>query len=137
MPIESKPIRKTDDSAMALLYDILGDDTSKILDIDSYYRIKGKYIFLEFIKVENSVQDYSLPSNWIAVQNEILTIWEFVNKAEGVLWLICYSVDRSAFKLFLVESATTTKITFQRENICDFEKFKQFIQVLNAEVLKG
>jgi hypothetical protein len=50
MANESKVIRKTDDSAIALLYEVLGADASKVADFDSYYRINGHYVFLEFVK---------------------------------------------------------------------------------------
>ena len=128
MSKESKSIRKTDDSAMALLHDILGVNATKVADIDSYYRIKGTYIFLEFIKVSEPLEGYSPNNN---------CLWEFTIKAEGSLWLICFKEDRSAFRLFKVESATKEQVTFQKVNDFDFEEFKKWFQLLNAEVLKG
>ncbi|WP_339785020.1 hypothetical protein [uncultured Imperialibacter sp.] len=137
MSKESKSIRKTDDSAMALLHDILGVNATKVADIDSYYRIKGTYIFLEFIKVSEPLEGYSPNNNWEMIQSEILRLWEFTIKAEGSLWLICFKEDRSAFRLFKVESATKEQVTFQKVNDFDFEEFKKWFQLLNAEVLKG
>ena len=137
MKKESKSIRKTDDSALSLLYDTLGDDANKVTDIDSYYRIKNRYIFLEFIKVSNTIENYSPNDNWLDLKKEILNIWEFTQKAEGSLWLICYPENRSTFKLFKVANASDEEVSFQKEHDYNINELKQWFQLLNAQVLKG
>ncbi|HPE74786.1 MAG TPA: hypothetical protein P5210_01755 [Draconibacterium sp.] len=74
MPKGSKPIRKTDDSAMSLLYDIFGSNASEITDIDSYYHLKNKYIFLEFLKVESDIENFNPNENWQMLKHKIVFV---------------------------------------------------------------
>jgi hypothetical protein len=137
MSKQSKSIRKTDDSALSLLYDTLGEDANKVADIDSYYRIRGSYIFLEFIKVKNSLDSYTPINEWDNLKDEIVNVWEFAKCAEGALWLVCYAEEKSEFRLFKVLNATLQEVTFQKEHYFDDIQFKQWFQLLNALVLKG
>ncbi len=137
MPKGSKPIRKTDDSAMSLLFDILGDGASKITDIDSYYCLKNKYIFLEFMKVETGIENFEPNAHWQILKHKIGFVWEFVSKAEGILWLIAYNPGKSVFKLFKVFSADQESITFSKKLNFSFDEFKTWFQLLNTEVLKS
>lgn len=134
---ESKPIKKTDDSAMALLFDILGNDVSKVADIDSYYKLKNQYIFLEFLKIETNIESFEPIENWHILKDKIGFIWEFVSNAEGFLWLIAYNPGKSIFKLFKVFSADSENITFSKKLNFSFDEFKTWFQKLNAEVLKS
>jgi len=137
MPKGSKPIRKTDDSAMSLLYDIFGSNASEITDIDSYYHLKNKYIFLEFLKVESDIENFNPNENWQMLKHKIVFVWEFVSKAGGVLWLITYNHPKSVFKLFKVFSADHENITFSQKLNFSFAEFKTWFQLLNSEVLKS
>ena len=137
MSKQSKSIRKTDDSALSLLYDTLGEDANKVADIDSYYRIRGSYIFLEFIKVKNSLDSYTPINEWDNLKDEIVNVWEFTRVAEGVLWLVCYTEEKSEFRLFKVLNASHKEVTFQKEYHFDDIQFRHWFQKLNEEVLKG
>ena len=134
---ESKSIKKTDDSAVSLLFDILGDNSSKVNDIDSYYNLRNQYIFLEFLKIETKIETFEPNDNWQKLKDKIGFIWEFVSKAEGFLWLVAYNPDKSVFKLFKVFSVDSEKIKYTKKLNFSFDEFKQWFQLLNAEVLKS
>ena len=134
---ESKIIRKTDDSAMALLHEILGDKAKNITDIDSYYNIDGTYHFLEFIKCEERPLDYDPNQDWQKIKSQIFVIWDFTCKAEGLLWLVCYDLRKEQFKLFKVKGMDDTKIEFSEIRQQDLVEFKAWFQKLNSDVLKN
>lgn len=136
MANESKIIRKTDDSAMRLLYDIVGEKVNEIADIDSYYKIDGKYLFLEFIKTEVAPADYDPNQNWNEIKRQISIIWDFNCRAEGTLWLVCYNDKREQFKLFNVSNVEDSKIEFSEIQLQTFDEFKVWFQKLNSDVLK-
>jgi len=133
---ESKIIRKTDDSAMALLHDMLGDKVNNITNIDSYYNINGTYHFLEFIKCEIKPFDYDPNQNWHKIKSQISIIWDFTCKAEGLLWLVCYEIKKEQFKLFKVHSMDEKQIQFSKVLQQDLNQFKIWFQKLNSDVLK-
>jgi hypothetical protein len=137
MSQESKSIKKTDDSAMSLLFDILGDEASKVADIDSYYHLKKGYIFLEFLKIETNIETFEPNENWQILKDKIGIVWEFAKKAEGFLWLVAYNPGKSVFKLFKVFSADSEYITFSKRLNFSFDEFKKWFQLLNSEVLKS
>lgn len=137
MTQESKSIKKTDDSAMSLLFDILGNEASKVADIDSYYRLKNGYIFLEFLKIEANIENFEPNDNWQKLKDKIGLVYEFASKAEGILWLVAYNPDKSVFKLFKVFSADSKCITFSKRLNFSFDEFKKWFQLLNSEVLKS
>lgn len=137
MSQESKSIKKTDDSAMSLLFDILGDEATKVADIDSYYRLKKGYIFLEFLKVETNIETFEPNETWQQLKDKIGFVWEFALKAEGFLWLVAYNPEKSEFKLFKVFSADSENITFSKKLNYSLAEFKTWFQLLNAEVLKS
>ena len=133
---ESKIIRKTDDSAMALLYELMGEKAKDIADIDSYYNIEGTYNFLEFLKCEGKPWDYELNNNWSQLKGHILKIWEFTCKADGILWLVCYEATKEQFKVFKTKSMDNDKVEFSEILKIDFTGFKVWFQKLNSDVLK-
>lgn len=136
MSHESKPIRKTDDGSIKLLYEIFGDDYNKISKIDSYYNHGGEYTFLEFIKCESSPYDYDINKNWSSLYKQISIIWEFTQKAGGNFWIICYSDEKKDFKLLRIEHLDERKIYVAEELKQDFAAFKIWFQKLNSDVLK-
>lgn len=136
MANESKTIRKTDDSAIALLYDTLNDKTTTIGDIDSYYKINGKYIFLEFIKCEVRPFEYEPMSYWANIRQHILVVWDFTIKAKGSLWLVCYEEQKEQFRLLRVEAASESGIEYSKKLDYNFDQFRFWFQRVNSEVLK-
>ncbi len=133
---ESKSIRKTDDGAMALLHEILDNKVKNIADIDSYYNIDGTYHFLEFVKCEGKPFDYDPNQNWQEIKGQIFVIWDFTCKADGVLWLVCYTDEKRQFKLFRVKDLDDNKIEFADILQQDAAGFKAWFQKLNSDVLK-
>ena len=133
MANESKIIRKTDDSAMVLLHELIG--AGKIADIDSYYKINGHYVFLEFVKCSVSPFEYEPMQNWTDIGNQISIVWDFAIKAEGTLWLVCYEDKKEQFRLLNVKLATEK--VFEYSDKCDysFDQFKAWFQKLNSDVL--
>ncbi|MFZ6024533.1 MAG: hypothetical protein ACOYVG_08790 [Bacteroidota bacterium] len=136
MANESKIIRKTDDSAMHLIYDVVGDKAKFVSDIDSYYLLNGKYVFLEFIKCAVKPFDYNPNQNWNEIQLHLNRVWEFASKAEGSLWLICYDDSKDQFNLYKVSLMDDTKAEFQSQLNQNIDEFKKWFQLLNSEVLK-
>jgi hypothetical protein len=132
---ESKIIRKTDDSAMALLHEILGDKANEIADIDSYYKIDGHYVFLEFIKCNKRPFDYEPNENWNEINHQISVIWDFVNKAEGTLWIICHEANKEQFRLLKIKSVSKESIDYYELIDMSFDDFKIWFQKLNSDVL--
>lgn len=133
---ESKAIKKTDSSAIALLFDVLGDKYKDVSDIDSYYNINGHYYFLEFVKCDGNPFDYEPNENWEQIKKQITIVWEFSKKAEGTLWLICYNDSKSEFKLFKVSKLNEIKIEYKAVRKKNFKEFKVWFQRFNSEVLK-
>lgn len=136
MANESKIIRKTDDSAMHLIYDVVGDKAKFISDIDSYYFLNGKYVFLEFVKCTVKPFEYNPNQNWNEIQVHLNRVWEFVSKADGSLWLICYDDTKEQFNLFKVSSMSINKVEFSNQIEQNIDDFKKWFQLLNSEVLK-
>jgi len=134
---ESKIIRKTDDSAMALLYEILGDKVKNVLDIDSYYNINGTYHFLEFIKCDCKPFDFQPNQNWKYLNIQLSVIWDFSQRAEGILWLVCYTKEKDQFKILKVKNMNETNIEFIEELKLNFNEFKAWFQKMNSDVLKS
>jgi len=135
MANESKRIRKTDDSAMALLHEMLGEDASLVADIDSYYKINGQYVFLEFVKCNVRPFEFEPIQNWPAISNQISLVWDFTTKADGTLWLVCYEEIKEQFRLLKVSSATETEFEYSEKLDYDFDHFKAWFQKLNNDVL--
>jgi hypothetical protein len=135
MANESKSIRKTDDSAMALLHEMLGEDASKVADIDSYYKINGQYIFLEFVKCSVRPFEYELMRNWADIRKQISIVWDFAIKAEGILWLVFYEEKKEQFRLLKVKLATETAFEYSDKLDYSFDQFKAWFQKLNSDVL--
>ena len=134
---ESKLIKKTDESALFLLHEALGEEVVNVTNIDSYYRINDTYIFLEFIKFNNSLESHNLNSDWPVLKNDMLNIWDFVKSASGVLWIVFYSENKSEFRLFKIHDATHNGVVYNEELYFNYNEFKQWFQRINAEVLKG
>lgn len=133
MSFKSKTIKKTDDSAMALVHDMVGDKTNFIADIDSYYRIMDMYVFLEFVELENNE---SVDDKWPEIKNSILRLWDFYKKAGGSFWLIFYKSDRSIFRLNKLFDVSENGFYTSVSHDLNFEEFKVWFQKLNATVLK-
>ncbi len=136
MANESKVIRKTDYSAMALLHDVLGADASKVADIDSYYRIDGHYVFLEFVKCNLRPFEYEPIQNWPQISQQISLVWDFVTKADGTLWIVCYEEKKEQFRLLKVSVATATEFEYSEKLDYEFGQFKSWFQKFNNDVLK-
>lgn len=134
---ESKRIRKTDDSAMALLFEIIGDKANKVADIDSYYNINDTYHFLEFIKCDINPFEYDLNNQLNVLHKELSIIWDFSQRAGGVLWLVYYNTEKIQFKINKVDSLNDKEIKFSEEINLSFEEFKNWFQKMNSDVLKG
>ncbi len=134
---ESKIIRKTDDSAMELLNEVLGEKANSIADIDSYYNIEGTYHFLEFLKCEGKPWDYDPNKNWEQLNSHMLLIWDFTCKSEGILWIVCHEISKEQFKLFKIKSMDDSKVDFSEELKLDLPRFKAWFQKLNSDVLKN
>jgi hypothetical protein len=137
MANESKVIRKTDDSAMALLYEMQGDNVKNILDIDSYYNIDGVYHLLEFIKCDCDPFDYNVNNITIKLHQQLSVIWDFCNKAEGILWIICYNNDKAQFKIINVKNIDEKSIEIYDELKFSFNEFQKWFQKMNSDVLKS
>lgn len=135
MANESKIIRKTDDSAMALLHEMLGDSAGSIADIDSYYKINGHYVFLEFVKCSVRPFDYEPMQNWADIGMHISIVWDFAIKAEGTLWLVCYEDKKEQFRLLKVKLATETTFEYSGKLDYGFDQFKVWFQKHNSDVL--
>lgn len=136
MANESKIIKKTDDSAMHLIYDVVGDKAKFISDIDSYYLLNGKYLFLEFIKCAVKPFDYNPNDNWAEIQEHLNRVWDFAVKAEGSLWLVCYDDSKTQFNLYKIALMNDSKVEFQNQLEYNMDEFKKWFQLLNSEVLK-
>jgi hypothetical protein len=135
MANESKVIRKTDDSAIALLHEMLGEGANKIADIDSYYKINGHYVFLEFVKCSVRPFEYEPMQNWVEIGKQISIVWDFANKAEGTLWLVCYEEKKEQFRLLKVKLASETNCEYSEKMDYSFDQFKAWFQKLNSDVL--
>ena len=133
MSFQSKTIKKTDDSAMALVHDIVGDKSNLVADIDSYYRIKDMYVFLEFVELQNAE---SIDDKWPEIMDNVSRLWEFYKKAGGSFWLIFYKSDRSVFMLNKLSDISETTFYTSVSHVWNFEEFKTWFQKLNAIVLK-
>lgn len=133
MSFQSKTIKKTDDSAMALVHDIVGDKSNLVADIDSYYRIKDMYVFLEFVEL---MDDESVDDKWPEIKNNISRLWDFYMKAGGSFWLIFYKSDRSVFRLNKLSKISETAFYTSVSHVWNFDEFKIWFQKLNATVLK-
>jgi hypothetical protein len=134
---QSKIIRKTDDSAMALLYEILGEDMKNVLDIDSYYNIEGVYHFLEFIKCDCNPFDYNIDENLNNLFKPLSIIWDFCKRADGIFWIICYNKDKTQFKLLKVNNLNEENVELSEEYKLSFAQFKNWFQKMNNDVLKN
>lgn len=135
MASESKIIRKTDDSAMALLHEMLGDGADKIADVDSYYKINGHYVFLEFVKCSVRPFEYDPIQNWAAISKQISLVCDFAIRAEGILWLVCYEEKKEQFRLLRVKAANEKVIEYSEKLDYSFDQFKAWFQKLNSDVL--
>jgi hypothetical protein len=135
MANESKIISKTDDSAMALLHETLGDGINKIADIDSYYKINGHYVFLEFVQCSVRPFEYEPMQNWVEIGKQISIVWGFANNAEGTLWLVCYEEKKEQFRLLKVKLASETIFEYSDKVDYSFDQFKAWFQKLNSDVL--
>jgi hypothetical protein len=135
MANESKVIGKTDDSAMALLHEILGEGAKQVAAIDSYYRINGHYVFLEFVKCSVRPFDYEPIHDWPLIGKQIAVVWNFTTKAEGTLWLVCYEVQKEQFRLLKVKEATAIAFDYSEKLDYHFDQFRIWFQQLNSDVL--
>lgn len=134
---ESKSIRKTDDSAMALLYEILGEGAKNILDIDSYYNISGVYHFVEFIKCGCNPFDYNINDNLNDLYKPLSIIWDFCKRADGIFWIVCYDEHKLQFKLLKVGNFNATNIELYEESKLTFTEFQKWFQKMNSDVLNS
>ncbi len=134
---ESKIIRKTDDSALLLLQEVAPDHTDSITDIDSYYLVNGTYVFLEFIHCsENAISDI-FKMDEPSVLKQVKNIWDFVQLAEGRLWLIFYDDRKEHFLLKQVVACSHEKLSFIKESVKSQKEFKEWFQLLNKTVLQN
>lgn len=120
---------------MALLHEILGNGANIIADIDSYYRINGHYVFLEFVKCNVCPFEYEPMQNWANIGKQISIVWDFAIKAEGTLWLVCYEDKKELFRLLKVKSATAKDFEYSEKQDYSIDQFRAWFQKLNSDVL--
>lgn len=103
----SKPLRKTDDCAAALLIDLLGGDSGRCFDVENVYLEqlpsgRWRWVIWEFLRTDGYVLPvFSHPNfYWHLNCRKFLSLWTLTQALrsagfEADLMLLNYSTDRS------------------------------------------
>lgn len=135
MAMFSKKISKIDDSASALIKDLLGEDSSKLLTVHSYYHYQGSYIFLQFVKID-SIQSILAQNMYTDPSERLSVVWDFVDRAKGKLILVFFDNDKSVFFRFRVSEMQGNVFISDETIECDFYQLQSWFQSLNAKILQ-
>lgn len=136
MNLESKTIKKTDESAKKFIMSLLDGDETHGFDVDSIYFADNKWIVIELLKCDSKfVNPHTshpnrYPWNW----KKFVCLYELSKKLEGVLWLVNYSFkesDKNLVGVLVVESIDYCKLKQYIDNGCvernlDYLKTKEF-----------
>lgn len=130
--MNSKPIKKTDDDAKALIIEALDGKVTGGFDIDSIYYIKEKYYVLEFLKCDTVRPNNSHPKRyWHLNKQKFISLWHLTQTLGGSLYLINYEDSREQFKVIKVLALDDTGILKEEIRECSFAQFKEWFQRLN------
>ena len=137
MDKQSKPIGKADDDAKLLIIETLEGEYTGGFDLDSIYKIKGKYHVLEFLKCDTIRPNDSHPKRyWFKNKQKFISLWEITQKLEGVLYLINYENSREQFKVIKVLELNEVGINKEKIKIWSFSEFKEWFKSLNKRALE-
>lgn len=138
MERNSKPIKKTDDDAKALIIEALEGNLTGGFDLDSIYLISGTYYVLEFLKCDTVRPNDSHPKRyWHKNKQKFISLWALTLKLEGHLYLINYEDSREQFKLIKVEELNETGIIREEIRIWNFAQFKIWFKGLNQRAINS
>ena len=135
MANESKPIRKNDDGVNLLLSELVPELMKSFGKIDSYYLVKGTFVFLEFYRCENGVESFEPTHHVSTLFLKLNMAWEFASAAAGRFWLILYDDSRQVFRRMQVVTLTPDSIEFSRTYTTNLPEFREWFQLLNETVL--
>ncbi len=138
MDKKSKPIKKTDDDAKALIIEALEGELTGGFDIDSIYKINGSYYVIEFLKCETVRPNNSHPNRyWFKNKQKFISLWEITKKLEGNLFLVNYEDSREQFRVIKVIELNQSGIIKQEIREWNFDEFKNWFKLLNSKSLKS
>lgn len=130
--MHSKPIKKTDDDAKALIIEALDGKVTGGFDIDSIYYIEEKYYVLEFLKCDTVRPNNSHPKRyWHLNKQKFISLWHLTQTLRGSLYLINYEDSREQFKVIKVLELNDTGILKEEIREWSFAQFKEWFQRLN------
>lgn len=134
----SKPIRKIDDEAKALIIETLQGDQTGGLDIDCLYRINDQFCIIEFLKCDTVRPNESHPNRyWHKNRRKFLSLWRLVQALRGRLYLVNYEASREQFKVIRVLRMTDAGIQKQVEKRWTAAQFRKWFRMLNRLALEG
>lgn len=129
----SKTIKKPDDDGKKLIIDLLDDRVTGGFDVDSIYKIDGKWIVLELLKCDTVRPFESHPNRyWFKNKRKFLSLWELTHDLKGTLYLLNYEDSREQLLLIKVlEIDKTRGITKEEKRKLTFAEAKTWFQELN------
>lgn len=132
----SKPIRKVDDDAKALIIEALQNDLTGGFDLDSIYKIKGQYHVIEFLKCDTVRPNDSHPRRyWFKNSQKFISLWDITSMLKGKLFLVNYEDSRQQFKVMEVLEMNNGGITKETVYLWNFDQFKAWFRDLNKQAL--
>ncbi|MXV38249.1 hypothetical protein GO491_06105 [Flavobacteriaceae bacterium Ap0902] len=138
MDKKSKPIGKTDDDAKSLIIEALEGNVTGGFDLDSIYKISGKYYVVEFLKCDTVRPNNSHPRRyWHKNKQKFISLWEITQKLEGVLFLVNYEDSREQFKVIKVIELDNNGIVKEDVRQWNFDEFKSWFKSLNDKAIKS
>lgn len=133
MARDSKPIGTADEGAKELIMEIMGEELTGGLDIDSLYHIPDRgWVVLEFLKCD-SVRPFDSHPNryWYKNCQKFLTLDRLVTDLDGELLLVNYEDSREQFLVIEVEEMDRGGIQEETTREMTFEEFSAYFIGLN------
>jgi hypothetical protein len=129
----SKIIKKTDEAGKELIIELLGDQVTGGFDIDSVYKINGKWIILELLKCDTVRPHDSHPNRyWFKNKRKFISLWEIAQDLKGSLFLLNYEDNREQFLLIKVLDINKENGISKEEKIrLTLEEVKSWFKKLN------
>lgn len=92
MTNQSKKIIKADESSKLFIMELLGNNVTHGIDVDSlYYTRDDKWLVLEFCKCDTVDPYDSHPNRYAFNWKKFVSLFELNKKLEGEFWVINYS----------------------------------------------
>jgi len=129
----SKTIKKTDEAGKELIIELLDGQVTGGFDIDSVYKINGKWTILELLKCDTVRPHDSHPNRyWFKNKRKFISLWEIAQDLKGSLFLLNYENDRKQFLLIEVLGIDEEKgITKEIKTKLTLEEAKSWFKKLN------